>query len=176
MAHTLFSDPFEYSLQSRPLDQLFDTCLQSLLPLVAQQFQMSCPAEHLGRQSFGASQNEQPASAVVDKDKFQATLDVQHFRPEELTVKVADGVVTVEGKHEEKQDEQGFISRHFVRRYVLPEDHDINKVESKLSSDGVLTITAPKICAQEGCRSIPVIRTNHPIKATEKEDDGKSEK
>lgn len=43
------------------------------------------------------------------------SLDVQQFKPEELKVRVVEGVVEVEGKHEERQDEHGSISRHFVR-------------------------------------------------------------
>jgi crystallin alpha B len=50
----------------------------------------------------------------------------------------------VEGKHEEKQDEHGYVSRHFVRRYILPSDIEVNNIVSSLSSDGVLTVTAPK--------------------------------
>lgn len=53
--------------------------------------------------------------------------------------------MTVEGKHEEKHEEHGQIYRHFVRKYVLPEDCDIKSLESKLSSHGVLSITAPRI-------------------------------
>ena len=49
-----------------------------------------------------------------------------------------------EGKHEERQDEHGYISRHFVRKYKIPEDVDVQKLKSKLSSDGVLSIVAPK--------------------------------
>lgn len=74
----------------------------------------------------------------------QVILDVQQFSPDEITVKTVDNHVTVEAKHEEKQDEHGYVSRHFVRRYVLPSSHDLVNVTSTLSSDGVLTITAPK--------------------------------
>lgn len=74
----------------------------------------------------------------------QVILDVQQFSPDEITVKTVDNDVIVEAKHEEKQDEHGYISRHFVRRYVLPPSHDLVNVTSTLSSDGVLTITAPK--------------------------------
>jgi crystallin alpha B len=74
--------------------------------------------------------------------------------------------VTVEGKHEEKEDEHGYISRHFVRKYVLPKTHDVNKIESKLSIDGVFTITAPKIVTEStDCRDIPIIQTGQPSKA-----------
>jgi crystallin alpha B len=71
-------------------------------------------------------------------------LDVQQFSPDEITVKTVDNHVVIEAKHEEKQDEHGYISRHFVRRYVLPPSHDLVNITSTLSSDGVLTITAPK--------------------------------
>lgn len=74
----------------------------------------------------------------------QVILDVQQFSPDEITVKTVDNHVIVEAKHEEKQDEHGYVSRHFVRRYVLPPSHDLVNVTSTLSSDGVLTITAPK--------------------------------
>lgn len=75
---------------------------------------------------------------------LQVILDVQQFSPDEITVKTVEKNVVVEAKHEERQDEHGFISRHFVRRYVLPTDYDAINVTSTLSSDGVLTITAPR--------------------------------
>lgn len=77
-------------------------------------------------------------------DLWQVILDVQQFSPEEITVKTVGNQVIVEAKHEERQDEHGFVSRHFVRRYVLPASHDVINITSSLSSDGVLTITAPK--------------------------------
>lgn len=76
--------------------------------------------------------------------KLKVSLDVQQFTPSEITVKTVENAVIVEGKHEEKADEHGFVSRHFVRRYVLPKDIEVENVISSLSSDGVLTITAPK--------------------------------
>ncbi|XP_076224676.1 protein lethal(2)essential for life isoform X2 [Nomia melanderi] len=79
-----------------------------------------------------------------NKDNFQVILDVQQFSPEEITVKTAGNNVIIEAKHEERQDEHGFVSRHFVRRYALPPSHDVINITSSLSSDGVLTITAPK--------------------------------
>lgn len=96
----------------------------------------------------------------ADKDKFQVNLDVQHFAPEEISVKVSDKFVVVEGKHEERKDEHGYVTRQFKRRYTLPEDCNLEAVESKLSSDGVLTITAPKLQALEkGERIVPIAQT-----------------
>lgn len=37
-----------------------------------------------------------------------------------------------------------FISRQFTRKYQLPAGSNPNDVQSSLSSDGVLTITAPR--------------------------------
>ncbi|KAK9871914.1 hypothetical protein WA026_015162 [Henosepilachna vigintioctopunctata] len=102
-----------------------------------------------------------------DKEKFQVILDIQQFAPEEITVKTSGRSIVVEGKHEEKQDEHGFISRHFVRRYILPEDHNIEDVISSLSSDGILTVTAPKKQLQQSNadRVIPITQTG-PAKPT----------
>ncbi|KOX74086.1 Protein lethal(2)essential for life [Melipona quadrifasciata] len=88
--------------------------------------------------------NSGASTVQADKNKFQVTLDVQQFAPEEVTVKVVGNNVVVEGKHEERQDEHGFISRQFVRKYIVPEQCDIDQLKSSLSSDGVLMITAPR--------------------------------
>ncbi|XP_050302871.1 alpha-crystallin A chain-like isoform X1 [Anthonomus grandis grandis] len=128
-----------------------------------------CPEEALRPLDSALNQLadlDKDVSISLDKDKFQANIDVQQFKPEELTVKLNDdNTVTVEGKHEEQQDEHGYISRHFVRRYVLPEDCDIKGLQSKLSSDGVLSITAPKKPEhkQVEYKQIPIVKTG-PIK------------
>ncbi|CAG0899901.1 unnamed protein product [Darwinula stevensoni] len=114
------------------------------------------------------------SEVVNDKDKFQVNLDVQQFTPEEISVKTVENSVVIEGKHEEKRDEHGFISRHFQRRYLLPENVRPESIQSSLSSDGVLTVTAPKM-AIEGAlneRMVPITRTNQPamIEGEEKAD------
>lgn len=38
-----------------------------------------------------------------DRDKFTVYLDVKHFSPDELSVKVADDYVEIQGKHGERQ-------------------------------------------------------------------------
>jgi crystallin alpha B len=95
---------------------------------------------------------------------FQVNLDVQQFKPNELTVKTVNDYVVVEGKHEERQDEHGFISRQFQRRYKIPADIDPDTVVSQLSSDGVLTISAPKKALPESAneRVVPITHTQAP--------------
>lgn len=100
-------------------------------------------ADMLRNNDEGQSQSGM-SSIRTNKDKFQVILDVQQFKPEEINVKVVDNFVIIEGKHEQKKDEHGWVSRHFVRKYLIPEQCDIDQISSNLSSDGVLTITAPK--------------------------------
>lgn len=104
-------------------------------------------------------------------------IDVQQFRPKEISVKTQDNCIIVEAKHEEKPDEHGFVSRHFVRRYVLPEGCEATDVKTNLSSDGVLTITAPKKAAipPSNERIVPIehtgpVRKQQPEKPQEKSD------
>lgn len=76
--------------------------------------------------------------------EFQVLVDVLQFKVNEVAVRIDEnGTITVEAKHEEREDEHGFISRYFKRVFVLPDIYDVNHVFSKLSFDGVLTITAP---------------------------------
>ncbi|XP_041984202.1 protein lethal(2)essential for life-like [Aricia agestis] len=111
--------------------------------------------------SLVAATKDLGSSIKNDADKFEVSLDVQQFSPEEITVKTADGYIVIEGKHEEKKDQHGLVTRHFVRKYALPDNTNFESVESKLSSDGVLTITAPKVVpdAIKGERKVPIAST-----------------
>ena len=80
-----------------------------------------------------------------DDTKMEVSLDTSQYRPDELKVSIDKGVVTVEGKHEEKaEDGSKMVSRMFSRKYTLPSEAKAEDVVSNLSSDGVLVITAPK--------------------------------
>ncbi|CAH2245061.1 protein lethal(2)essential for life-like [Pararge aegeria] len=110
------------------------------------------------------------SSIKLEKDKWQISVDVQHFAPDEITVKTAAGFIVVEGKHEEKQDDHGFVSRHFVRKFKIPDDTNADAIESRLSSDGVLTVLAPrKEDTLKGERNVPITHTG-PIRKEVPED------
>uniref|UniRef100_A0A6E8VME8 SHSP domain-containing protein n=1 Tax=Anopheles coluzzii TaxID=1518534 RepID=A0A6E8VME8_ANOCL len=113
-----------------------------------------------------ATKKDSGSTVNVTGDKFQINLDVQQFSPEEISVKYVDKSIVVEGKHEEKQDEHGYISRHFVRRYVLPNGHNESDIVSSLSSDGILTITCPRkeLEQKKPERAIPITHTGQPAK------------
>ncbi|XP_067862394.1 heat shock protein beta-1 [Heptranchias perlo] len=76
-------------------------------------------------------------------DNWKISLDVKHFTPEELQVKTHEGYLEISGNHEERQDQHGFISRSFTRKYKLPSDVDTLSVTSSLTSDGILIVEAP---------------------------------
>lgn len=85
----------------------------------------------------------------IGKDGFQVSLDVQHFQPNEISVKTENNGIVINAKHEEKKDDHGYISREFTRRYDLPKGFRIEDVISSLSSDGVLTVKCPHAPAIE---------------------------
>ncbi|KZC10002.1 PREDICTED: protein lethal(2)essential for life-like [Dufourea novaeangliae] len=146
----LFSDWWEdLDHPHRLLDQNFG------LGLYPDQLLMQCPLRLPSRRGGSyvrpwtelvRSGEEAAGSSTVeaDKDKFQVVLDVQQFEPNEIDVKVVDRFVVVTAKHEEKRDEHGWVSRQFMRKYLIPEQCDIDQVSSKLSLDGLLTINAPR--------------------------------
>merc|ERR1719244_2374286 len=81
----------------------------------------------------------------LDLFKEKVSLDTSQYRPDELNVSIADGAVTIEGKHEEKaEDGTKMVSRKFIRKYTLPAGAKPEDVVSNLSSDGVLVVTANK--------------------------------
>ncbi|XP_035907789.1 protein lethal(2)essential for life-like isoform X1 [Anopheles stephensi] len=104
------------------------------------------------------------AKVDTDRERFQIELDVHQFLPHEVTVRRTDKYVTIEGKHEEKRDEQGYVARQFSRRYLVPIGYDANLIVSSLSSDGILTVTAPRIGlpAPKVEKYVPIWHTGKP--------------
>ncbi|XP_015518147.1 protein lethal(2)essential for life [Neodiprion lecontei] len=138
------------------------------------------PWGNLLRQGDGGS-----SVVKADKNQFKVSLDVQQFKPEEIDVKVVDKCVVVSAKHEEKRDEHGWVSRQFERRYLIPDQCNIDEVSSSLSSDGVLSITVPRKEQPkvEGERQIkiqhtgkPAIKDQAPVKDHEQQEDQKKKK
>uniref|UniRef100_A0A182NJW2 SHSP domain-containing protein n=1 Tax=Anopheles dirus TaxID=7168 RepID=A0A182NJW2_9DIPT len=157
----LFDQQFGTGIFSEDLQKMASSFHSSNFQRSARLGSFRRPWSELGAPKF--SHGLIGTSNSTCSDRLQISLDVQQFTPHEITVKTVNNSVVVEGKHEERQDEHGYISRHFVRRYVLPDDHDPKDVISSLSSDGVLTIVAPKKAlppAQEVVyeRTVPIQR------------------
>merc|ERR1711915_161633 len=80
-----------------------------------------------------------------DDKKMEISLNTTGYKPSELKVNVADGELTIEGKHEEKSEAgHTMVSKQFSRRYTLPAEAKPTDVVSNLSQDGVMVITVPK--------------------------------
>ncbi|GBM40201.1 Protein lethal(2)essential for life [Araneus ventricosus] len=96
------------------------------------------------RPRMPASMKASGSSEVkIDKDGFQVSLNLDEFELGELSVKKFDRFVEVHGKHGEKRDQYGLVSREFRRRYMVPYNCDIEALTSSFSTDYKLTIKAP---------------------------------
>ncbi|CRL02308.1 CLUMA_CG015362, isoform A [Clunio marinus] len=122
------------------------------------------------------------ALPTTGKDGFRVSIDLEKFSENEINVKTVNNFVVIEGKHEERHDEDGYITRRFTRRYSLPKGYDPSTITSTLSSDGVLTIKAPppKNQLENNERVIPIQQTgpdrlNARENKKEGDDDKKSE-
>ncbi len=50
----------------------------------------------------------------MDRDRFVINLDVKHFSPDELMVKINDDFIEIHGKHDERQ-----VTKHFIHHFEL---------------------------------------------------------
>jgi len=97
--------------------------------------------------------------------------DVKGFKPEEINVTFSskDKCFTVECKHDVK-DKDCYITRNYVRKFVIPEDLHIdctklnNELKSYLTPDGMLVVEAmlPFMTPEE----LKAIREKTPSKTT----------
>ena len=93
-----------------------------------------------------------------NKEKVELSLDTAGYKPDELKVTAGQGVVRIEGRHEERsQSGEVMVSRNMTRQYLLPSSADPALVTSNLSTDGVLLITIPKaLKAVAEDRNVPI--------------------
>merc|ERR1711972_907111 len=94
---------------------------------------------------------------MEDDTKMEVQLDTVGYKPDELKVEVENGVVRVEGLHQEKSESgQVMVSRQFARQYALPQGAKPEEVVSSLSKDGVLAIHVPKYQKLSSSRAVPI--------------------
>ncbi|XP_021076911.1 alpha-crystallin A chain isoform X2 [Mus pahari] len=148
---------------------LFRTVLDSGISELMTHMWFVMRQPHAGNPKSSPVKASYMAKVRSDRDKFVIFLDVKHFSPEDLTVKVLEDFVEIHGKHNERQDDHGYISREFHRRYRLPSNVDQSALSCSLSADGMLTFSGPKV--QSGLdaghseRAIPVSREEKPSSA-----------
>ncbi|XP_047474772.1 uncharacterized protein LOC125029068 [Penaeus chinensis] len=86
-------------------------------------------------------------TVTSDKAGHKIVMDVHEFTDGKVKVRVlGERELVVEGSTEKKAEANSSISSHsFRRRFSLPRQTDMAAITSVLSSDGILTITAPKV-------------------------------
>ncbi|XP_035639107.1 heat shock protein beta-1-like [Oncorhynchus keta] len=74
----------------------------------------------------------------TEHGSWRITLDVNHFSPEEISIKTKGGFLEIAGQHDEREDEHGSVSRCFIRK-----NKHLQHISSSLSGEGVLLVEAP---------------------------------
>lgn len=100
------------------------------------------------------------SSITLTDTEYKISLDVSAFQKDEVLVKVKEHEIIVNGEHEEREDEFGYVSRQFARRFILPDVYDPDTISSELTDDGKLTIKVEikKSTSIGGDRFIPIQR------------------
>jgi len=105
-----------------------------------------------------SSKDSNQIRMVDDDTKLEISLDTTGYKPDELKVSAGQGLICVEGKHEEKSEAgQVMVSRQFSKKYSMPASAKAEEVISNLSQDGVLVVSVPKREAiKQENRSVPI--------------------
>ena len=121
----------------------------------------------LGRQRpMTAANVERQVGLISDGKTFGYNFDLSGFAPTDIKVKTVGQKVVVEAEHEENEQHDGchsFCHRHYHRSVMLPKNVKPENLKSKLSKEGLLTISAPLL-------AIPRIKVNENELVVEKED------
>jgi HSP20 family protein len=120
------------------MDRLFDVAFPTLSSL-----------QHDG--FFGDWQGEFPVDFYQDKNAFTVRAELPGFRKEDISLEVADGILTVTGHQKmetksEKKDKETAMTvqeRRVSRAISLPESLKLDKIQA-VYENGVLTVTLPK--------------------------------
>ncbi len=92
-----------------------------------------------------------PATDITEDDgRYIVTAELPGTKRSDVSVEVADGVLTIRGEkkseREEKSEKRRYVERSFgsfSRAFTLPSDADEAKIEASFK-DGVLTVTLAK--------------------------------
>ncbi|OTF83368.1 Heat Shock Protein 20-like protein [Euroglyphus maynei] len=156
-----------YYVRRRPLGAPRSPLIVPHSPIMASQMHPLDKAYASGQVGNLQGNTSGGGDLIPANDKYQIMVDVSHFNPEEISVKMVDNAVIVTGKHEDKADNYGYVSRQFSRKYLLPADVEPESVTSTLSADGILSIQAPRkplqITDDTAGRSVPIAISNQSL-------------
>ena len=106
------------------------------------------PLRHwLGDVSYNAASVASFAVDIEETDKhYQLHADLPGITKENISVQVADGVLSVNAKYQRQSDNAVRCERRqgeFARAFHLPKNVDATAIDAAMK-DGVLTLTLPK--------------------------------
>ncbi|KAK4300942.1 hypothetical protein Pmani_026883 [Petrolisthes manimaculis] len=102
-------------------------------------------------------EEDQAVTVVSDNSCHKIMMDVHDFVSGDLKVKVVgERQVMVEGRLETNTGDLAMSSNCFRRKFSLPQDTNMEAITSAMSSDGVLTIIAPRSVKQIEDKEIPI--------------------
>jgi len=104
-----------------------------------------------------------PQVDIVERDEaLEISAELPGLDREDIDVSLSDDLLTISGeKHVEREEEEGSVYRmersygSFRRQVALPCEIEADAVEATFKN-GVLTITLPKVCAEEARKRITV--------------------
>ena len=134
----LYNPASSYTGLRDEMDRLFDVAFPALSSLQRDGF-------------FGDWQGEFPIDLYQEKDAFIVRAELPGFRKEDLSLEVADGILTVTGHQKtetkaDKKDKKADVAtqeRRVSRSITLPEHLQLDKIGAAYEN-GVLTVTLPK--------------------------------
>ena len=100
----------------------------------------------------------QLAVPTVQNNRYNVNLDVRHFDPSEISVKVEDNSIKVSGKREKKsEDGKHYEFREYQQHFTVPDNVNVEELKSQLDQKGILRIEAPlKGQLGDKARHIPI--------------------
>merc|ERR1711907_416447 len=121
-----------------------------------------CGSGSVARRHCGGARMD----VIEHSDKYDLVVDAPGLTPADIHVKLEDGVLSVEGKHEvreTKEDSAGKViyserrRSSFSRRFALPDDADESSIHAK-QKDGVVTISIGRAApSAPRVRHIPIV-------------------
>ncbi|CAG5110482.1 Oidioi.mRNA.OKI2018_I69.chr2.g4881.t1.cds [Oikopleura dioica] len=101
----------------------------------------AAPVPNLSLGDFAPEKTQSRISA--DGSRWVVTMDCRNFHPEDISIRTIGAAVEVRAKTVQSSENDSNIVREFNRKYHLPEGLDPQLVESTLTYDGMLIISAP---------------------------------
>ena len=115
-------------------------------PMMACRFEMHPAAAF----PMAAPSNDDRGATVNEDGSVEFSVPVEGFGPEDIEIKVSDGMLRLKASREEKDAKGNVVSSRRVNKsFSLPPDCDVDGIESKLNQkEGTLKIVAPKRARQ----------------------------